>query len=107
MTFFELGVALLLLSALIAPFSERRRWIEWGYIAFVLLGSIAIGFSAISVLVGDSVAARWSSGLPGGDWVVGIDSLSAVFLLAIVVVGAAAAIYGTHYLHTTANGRHV
>jgi len=104
LTFFELGVALLMLSALIAPFSERRRWIEWGYIAFVLLGSIAIGVSATSVLLGDSVAARWSSGLPGGDWVVGIDSLSAVFLLAIVVVGAAAAIYGTDYLHATANG---
>jgi hydrogenase-4 component B len=41
---------------------------------------------------------RFAPMLPGGAWVIGLDPLSAWFLLPILAVGTAAAIYGTQYL---------
>ena len=36
--------------------------------------------------------------VPGGPWVIGIDALSAWFLLIVFGVGAATALYGASYL---------
>jgi hydrogenase-4 component B len=59
-----------------------------------------LGFGvAVSVLAGADVGElRIDTGLPGGSWVFGIDALSALFLVAIFVVGGASAHYGVTYL---------
>ena len=65
----------------------------------VVGGCLLAAASALAVLGGD-VAPVWSwvPSLPGGAWVVGIDLLSAWFLLVIALVGAATAAYGVTYL---------
>jgi hydrogenase-4 component B len=54
---------------------------------------------AIAVLSGAAPPElRFDTAVPGGAWVFGIDALSAAFLLAILGIGAACALYGTVYL---------
>jgi formate hydrogenlyase subunit 3/multisubunit Na+/H+ antiporter MnhD subunit len=66
------------------------------FIALIVTGCGLVTGSALSVLTGPG---DWEvvfrARLPGGAWVFGLDALSAFFLLAITVVGAAAAVYGT------------
>lgn len=74
------------------------------FATFVVAGASLASVPAFRVLGGaTSLATRWPSGLPGGDWVIGIDPLSAVFLLAVLVVGAANAVYGAADMRAGAN----
>jgi hydrogenase-4 component B len=41
---------------------------------------------------------RWHAGVPGGDWAIGIDPLSAMFVLAVATVGSMNAIFGNAYM---------
>lgn len=73
---------------------------------FVVAGAGLASVPALRVIGGAaSLGTRWPSGLPGGDWAIGIDPLSAVFLLAVLVVGAANAVYGAAYMRAGANTR--
>ena len=65
----------------------------------VLAGS-ALGIAAaVSVLrTGVTLSTTIRSALPGGNWVIGVDPLSAVFLVAILGVGALCAVYGIDFL---------
>jgi hydrogenase-4 component B len=69
----------------------------------VLVAALLAALPAVRVLTtGVPVAIRVPMTLPGGDWIFGIDPLSAAFLLAVLVVGAAGAIYGLTYLRPSA-----
>ena len=46
---------------------------------------------------GGAVQVAIPASTPGGDWVFGIDALSAFFLLCITIAGIAAALFGTTY----------
>jgi len=71
----------------------------------VLFGLLVLAGSALGIapavrvlLEGATVSTTIPSALPGGDWVMGIDPLSAVFLVAILGVGALSAVYGIGYM---------
>ncbi|OGU00060.1 MAG: hypothetical protein A2085_03520 [Gemmatimonadetes bacterium GWC2_71_10] len=70
--------------------------------AFAVLagaGCALIAGSALPVLAGGA-AWEWrlAAVVPGGAWVFGMDALSAFFLLAVALVGGAAALYGVGYM---------
>jgi hydrogenase-4 component B len=69
------------------------------YAALIVAGAVLALVAAVGVLLdGGVISVRFASALPGGDWVFGVDALSAVFLIAILVVGAASALYGRGYM---------
>ncbi len=79
----------------------RRRPIlaERIFTVFVAGGAATAAASAVAVLMdGRARMVRVASGVPGGAWIFGLDRLSAWFLLTVLGVGTAAAIYGTDYL---------
>jgi len=93
------GLALLVAAAL-AVISMRNN--QRGNTVFATLVVAGCGLGvvpAIQVLYsGTARSLVFGSALPGGDWVIGIDPLSAVFLIALFGVGAAAAVYGVGYM---------
>jgi hydrogenase-4 component B len=65
----------------------------------VVVGCLLAAVPAIAILAGHSPLMRtWEPSLPGGLWAVGLDPLSAWFLLIIALVGATTAVYGVTYL---------
>ncbi len=92
MTLVAVGLTLILLAGLAA---SRRALFR------VLLGAgcLTAAVPALAVLAGETVSdVRLAPTTPFGPWVFGLDALSAVFLLAILSVGAACAFYGVTYL---------
>jgi hydrogenase-4 component B len=87
------------------------RRVELGHALFRVLvgGGCLLGAGpAIAALTGFTIPdVRMTTGVPGGPWVFGLDALSGAFLLAIVTVGAACALYGIPYLAGEAAGRAV
>jgi hydrogenase-4 component B len=90
----------LILAAAAAQIALRGRGPANRLFAFLVTAGSALGVSAaIGVLRdGTTVSTTIASTLPGGDWVVGIDALSAVFLIPLFVVGAMSAVYGIGYM---------
>jgi hydrogenase-4 component B len=65
----------------------------------VLLGCILGAVPAVATLVSKAPPTwTWASTLPGGPWVLGLDPLSAWFLLLITIASGATAVYGVTYL---------
>jgi formate hydrogenlyase subunit 3/multisubunit Na+/H+ antiporter MnhD subunit len=101
MTLFFLGVALLLAAAIAAWAVRAPALRDRAFTTLVVAGAVAASVPAWRVFVtGGHVGGRWPSGLPGGDWVFGIDALSALFLLAVLGVGAASAACGAASLRS-------
>lgn len=99
MTLFFVGLALLLTAAISAITFRRSRFGDGVFTTLVVAGAGVASVPAFRVFAyGESISERWTSGLPGGDWIIGIDPLSAIFLLVVLVVGAASAAYGTSYM---------
>jgi formate hydrogenlyase subunit 3/multisubunit Na+/H+ antiporter MnhD subunit len=100
MTLVALGVALIVLAGLAAAALGRRP--AAGEMLFRVLlsaGCVTGAVPALAVLAGATVSeVRLAAATPFGPWVFGLDALSAVFLLAILSVGAACAFYGLAYL---------
>jgi len=100
MTLIAFGVTLILLAGLAAAAQARRPVV--GEMLFRVLfgaGCIAGAIPALAVLSGGTVSdVSLAPTTPFGPWVFGLDALSAVFLLAILSVGAACAFYGLTYL---------
>ncbi len=93
MTLFFLALTLVLAGGLAARYS--------GALFRLLVGAgCAVGLvPAIAVLAGGAPRRMSVPGhVPGGPWVIGIDALSAWFLLVVFGVGAASALYGVSYL---------
>ena len=101
MTSLLAALGLILIGALLAALCGRRRpqlaqrYGQMGAITGCLLGLA----SAIQVLIsGHGVELLLSWGMPGGDIHLGIDLLSAFFLLPVFGIGLLCAIYGRTYL---------
>ena len=93
MNLFFLGLGLILAGGLAA--SRSLTVFRLLVAAGCLVGSVP----AIAVLAGGApVRVNTPVHVPGGPWVIGIDALSAWFLLVVFGVGAATALYGASYL---------
>jgi hydrogenase-4 component B len=94
------GIGLILgggVAALI--FRRAARVADALFRVLVVLGCLLAAVPAIAILADHAPLMRtWEPSLPGGAWVVGLDPLSAWFLLLIAAVGAATAAYGVTYL---------
>jgi hydrogenase-4 component B len=96
-----LGSVLIVAGGLSRLILHRRARLADLVYAALLLGGAALGLSsAIAVLRGSGPAllVELPGSLPGGPWAFGLDRLSAWFLLAILGVGACAAVFGLGYL---------
>jgi hydrogenase-4 component B len=96
------GLLLIVLAGVAAAALSRRPAAgEWIFRLLFGAGCLTGGASALAVLAGAVVPDVRLAGAappPFGAWVFGLDPLTAVFLLAIFVVGAACAFYGLGYL---------
>jgi formate hydrogenlyase subunit 3/multisubunit Na+/H+ antiporter MnhD subunit len=98
-TVFLTGLGLILAGGLSAALFRRRAAADTLYQALVMLGCATSAVAAARLLASGGRASLVMRGaMPGGDWVIGIDALSAVFLVVILGVGAACAVFGTHDL---------
>jgi hydrogenase-4 component B len=97
------GVALIVFGGLGAALLSRHT--QLGERVYRLLfgsGCVLAATPAINVLLGGEYhELRFEAGIPGGAWVFGVDALSAVFLIIVIVVGAASAFYGVTYFRLT------
>ncbi len=99
MTVIALSVTLILLAGLPAALARRPAVGEMLFRVLFGAGCVAGAIPALAVLSGDTVPeVRLAPTTPFGPWVFGLDALSAVFLLAILSVGAACGFYGLTYL---------
>jgi formate hydrogenlyase subunit 3/multisubunit Na+/H+ antiporter MnhD subunit len=99
MTLFELALAVLFAGAFGALIPAHPRWATSLGAGGAVLGSALGLLPAVRVLLGGNLAPidlPWSA--PGGELSLGIDPLSAFFLVPIFALGAATAIYGAAYL---------
>jgi hydrogenase-4 component B len=97
---FLLGVGLLLAGAASALLLRQRRSAGTVCLLLVAAGALVASIPAVRVLLGSApLVLRWRAGVPGGDWSLGIDPLSAVFLLTILGPGIASAAFGKSYFH--------
>ncbi len=90
----------LLVAAALAVISMRNNRRGNTVFATLVVAGCGLGLvPAVQVLYsGTAVSSAFGSTLPGGAWIIGIDPLSAVFLIAVFGVGAAAAVYGIGYM---------
>lgn len=104
-----LSVLLVLLSGVATAALWRRPAL--GELAFrvgMAAGAVVGAVPAVHVLGGGSIDTLIvGANTPGGPWVFGLDALSALFLLAILVAGTAAAFFGVTYLRGLTPGRGV
>jgi hydrogenase-4 component B len=100
MTLLAWGVGLILAGGVAAVAWQRTARVADALLRMlVVAGCLLAAVPAVSTLLGNAPPMHtWQPSLPGGPWVVGLDPLSAWFLLLIALVGAAAAAYGVTYL---------
>ena len=93
------GVLLILLAGGVALVrGPRPDLVDAAYRVLLVAGSGIGVLAAIGSLSGAPVhMVHFVGTVPGGPWEFGLDPLSAVFLLAIFGVGAAAAVFGVTY----------
>lgn len=99
MTLVVVSLCLIVLAGVAAGVLSRHA--VSGEMLFRVLfgaGCVTGAVPAVEVLAGGTVADLRFVAAPFGAWVFGLDALSAVFLLAILIVGAACAFYGVAYL---------
>jgi len=103
---FFAGLGMLVAAAVAAIVVRGDALRDRVFAMLVVAGAGLVSVPAFRVLGGAAnLVTRSSSGLPGGDWVIGIDPLSAVFLLVVLVVGAANAVYGAAYMRADGDTR--
>lgn len=106
MTLLLVGIALIVASAIIPLFLARAPSQRIAYLALLVAGSGLTAVAAIDALAAGTLVQRaWTSFVPGGDWVIGIDPLSAVFLIMIAVLGATNGVYGDADLRSDTHAR--
>jgi formate hydrogenlyase subunit 3/multisubunit Na+/H+ antiporter MnhD subunit len=93
------GIAVLVLAGAASIGLRSRPVGEFLFQSGVLLATVLLGFPALRVLLGAAPPALcWEAGVPGGPWCIGLDRLSAAFLLTIMIPGSLAALFGVAYL---------
>ncbi len=86
-------------GALCLAFSKRPRLVQAIGPAGAVLGSLPALFAAgCALFCGSTGALQLPWSLPGANFVIGMDAISAFFTLPIVSICALAAIYGREYL---------
>lgn len=106
MTLFLVGLGLLVAGGVGAVVARRPAVASALYQVLVIAGCGTAAIDVVRVLVsGTSLSLTIPATLPGGDWRLGIDALSAVFLLVVLGVGAVCAVFGTHDLARLARPR--
>jgi formate hydrogenlyase subunit 3/multisubunit Na+/H+ antiporter MnhD subunit len=97
---FAAGLSLLLAAGVCAAaFTSRPAIADRAFRLLFLAGCAVAAIQPVAVLRGANPGEfRFDAAVPGGAWVFGMDALSAVFLIAILATGAAAAVYGATYL---------
>jgi formate hydrogenlyase subunit 3/multisubunit Na+/H+ antiporter MnhD subunit len=87
---------------------RRHGLAAWTFGVLVGAGCALAVVPAIQVLAGGAAPEiHVPAAIPGGDWVFGVDPLSAFFLLLVLLVGGASALYGLEYLAPDAEHRPV
>ena len=100
MTLLACGVGLILSAGAAALIFRRNGLVADAlFRVLVLLGCILAAIPAFATLMSQAPP-TWTSpsSLPGGPWVLGLDALSAWFLLLIAIASGATAVYGVTYL---------
>ena len=106
MTLLLAGIALIAASAILPPLVRHTSAQRTAFVALLVAGcGLTAAASIVTLAAGASVQDKWTSFLPGGDWVIGIDPLSAAFLIAVAVVGAANGVYGDADMRADAHRR--
>jgi formate hydrogenlyase subunit 3/multisubunit Na+/H+ antiporter MnhD subunit len=97
-----LALCLFLTGGFLAALTHRRERPSTGIaLGGLLLGSLAGLEPVIHVLrYHESLSMRLSWSVPMGSFSLGCDSLSAFFLLPVLILSSLAGIYGASYLHT-------
>ncbi len=99
MALFFAGLGLIIAGAIVATILREWDGADTLLQVLVVTGCVLSGVTAVSVLVqGTHPQYVLQASVPGGDWVFGIDALSAVFLLVILGVGATTLRFGVVYL---------
>jgi hydrogenase-4 component B len=105
---FVAALALIVLGVVAAFVLRRHPAGDRVYTALVGAGCASGVVQAVRVLAtGNSTSLTIRAWVPGGDWVVGVDALSAVFLIAIFAVGAASVAFGAPYMDAERDHRPV
>lgn len=109
MILFFAGITSIVLGGLGVLVLRRRPGLAtWTFALLLGAGCALAVVPAIQVLAGGAAPEmRVPAAVPGGDWVFGIDPLSAFFLVLVLLVGGASALYGLEYLTPDANHRRV
>jgi formate hydrogenlyase subunit 3/multisubunit Na+/H+ antiporter MnhD subunit len=109
MTLFGLALAVFFAGACGALLTATHpRWATRLGAGGAVLGSVLGLVPAVQVLAGRDVAlVEWPWSVPAGGLSLGIDALSAFFLVPIFALGAATAIYGAAYLRPEAGHKQV
>ena len=101
MIVFLVGLGLMLSGGIAAVLGRRSGAGDRAYQLLVATGCGAAVIEPFRVVVsGASSSLAVAGTLPGGRWIIGLDPLSAVFLLVILFVGGACAVFGTRYVAT-------
>ena len=100
MTLLAISLLLIVMAGVAAAGLGRRPAAAETLFRLLFGAGCVIGaVPALAVLGGGTVPdLRLAAAAPFGAWVFGLDALSAVFVLAILIVGAACAFYGLAYL---------
>ncbi|MGH7619489.1 MAG: proton-conducting transporter membrane subunit [Gemmatimonadaceae bacterium] len=99
MTPLWIGLGLIVLAAAVQIALRGRGPASAMFGVLVIAGAaLGIGTAAGVVRDGATVSTTIAGVLPGGDWAMGVDPLSAVFLVVILGVGAISAVYGIGYM---------
>ena len=99
-----MGLGLLALAVGIGAAGRSRRALAPVVVALTVAGSLGTALAgALALLTGRGGTLSWASGLPVGPWLVGLDALSAWFVLVIGLVGAATALWGLASLASDAS----
>jgi formate hydrogenlyase subunit 3/multisubunit Na+/H+ antiporter MnhD subunit len=94
MILFFTGITSILLGGLgMLGLRSRPGLAAWTFGVLVGAGCVLAVVPAIQVLAGGATPEiRVPAAVPGGDWVFGVDPLSAFFLLLVLLVGGARAL---------------
>ncbi|MDE2008612.1 MAG: hydrogenase [Candidatus Omnitrophica bacterium] len=105
MILFSVSLALLSAGILcLALLRHKPRWAENVFLVFLTLGCGSAFISAVDTLIRqESFVDRLPWSLPWGEVTIGIDFVSALFLLAVTLLCFLAGVYGIGYLR---NGEH-
>lgn len=100
MWLFVVGLTFLCAGAVLSLLLVRvPQWASWTGAVTAVAGCVVTAYAAVTVLwSGGQIEVHGSWEVPGGSLALGIDPLSAAFLLPITLVVALAAVYGVPYL---------